>query len=53
MKSNVFQLSHRIKNINRSKLYEKHAHWRKVFAAATFKGIFKGTFVGHFFSDKV
>ena len=31
MKSNVFQLSHRIKNIHRRKLYQQHTHWRKGF----------------------
>ena len=31
MKSNVFQLSHKIKNIHRSKLQQQHTHWRKGF----------------------
>ena len=31
MKSNVFQLSHGIKNIRRSKLYHWQTHWRKDF----------------------
>ena len=31
MKSHVFQLSHRIKNIHRSKLYKQNTHWRKRF----------------------
>ena len=32
MKTNVFQLSHRIKNIHQTKLYEQHTHWRKGFS---------------------
>ena len=31
MKSNVFQLSQVIKNIHRSKFYQRHTHWRKGF----------------------
>ena len=40
IKNNVFQLSHGIKNIHRSKLHVQHTLWRKTFfAAATFEGL--------------